>query len=257
MSIAPDLPLFQQYQLQFAAHIRDPQGNPKPHQVVARRMRVYKDIVFANIEAALANCFPVCKRMIGKRAWCKLIRGFFIHHQSRSPLFRQIPEEFLSYLEQVETWADIPPMPIYFKSLAHYEWVELAVSSSEAEIDMANIDILGDLLSDDIVLAPTLKLLAYDYPVHQISTKNKPQQALVDPVYLAVYRDLRDEVRFVEINQMTHTLLQKMLHSPISGEVVLSKLARDMQYPAEQLIAFGLPILQDLHEQQLILGTRR
>lgn len=257
MTIAPGLPLFQQYQLQFAAHIRDPHGNPKPQQVAARRMRVYKDIVFANIEAALANCFPVCKRVIGKRLWHKLIRGFFIHHQSHSPLFRQIPEEFLSYLEQLEKWADIPAIPAYFKSLAHYEWVELAVASSEAGIDMANIDTSGDLLGDKIVLAPTLKLLAYDYPVHQISPKNRPDAALANPVYLSVYRNLADEVRFVEINQMTYALLQKMMQSPISGEAVLSILARDMQYPADQLIAFGLPILQDLHEQQLILGTRR
>jgi uncharacterized protein len=257
MSADPDLPLFQQYQLQFAAHIRNPQTHPRPSRVVARRMRVYKNIVFGNIESVLANGFPICKRMIGKRLWRRLVRIFFIHHQSRSPLFRQIPEEFLSYLEQVESYADIPPIPGYFKSLAHYEWVELAVASSEAEVDMSQIDPSGDLLRQEIVLAPTLQLLMYDYPVHEISPKNRPEEVLPNAVYLAVYRNLSDDIRFVEINEMTHALLQRMRQSPISGEEALSDLALEMHYPPEQLIAFGLPILQHLRLQQLIVGTRR
>ncbi len=256
MSTAVNLPLFQQYQLQFAAHIRNPHGNPKPQKVATKRMRVYKDIVFANIEAALANCFPVCKRVIGKRLWHKLIRGFFIHHQSHSPLFRQIPEEFLSYLEQLDKWADIPATPCYFKSLAHYEWVELAVSSSEAKVDAVNVDTLGDLLKGIIVTTPTLELLSYDYPVHQVSPKNRPTEALAHPVYLSVYCDSNDEVRFVEINQMTYVLMQKITQSSMTGESVLTEMAIEMQYPTEQLITFGLPILQDLHAQQMILGTR-
>jgi hypothetical protein len=256
MSTLVNLPLFQQYQLQFAAHIRNPHENPKPQQVAAKRMRVYKDIVFANIEAAFANCFPVCKRVIGKRLWHKLIRGFFIHHQSHSPLFRQIPEEFLSYLEQVDKWDDIPATPCYFRSLAHYEWVELAVSSSEAKVDAVNVDASGDLLKGVIVTTPTLELLSYDYPVHQISPKNRPTEALAHPVYLSVYRDSNDEVRFVEINKMTNVLLQKIIQSSMTGESVLTEIAIEMQHPIEQLITFGLPILQDLHAQQMILGTR-
>jgi len=99
-------------------------------------------------------------------------------------------------------------------------------------------------------------LLSYDYPVHQISPKNRPAEALAHPVYLSVYRDSNDEVRFVEINQMTYVLLQKITQSSMTGESILTEMAIEMQYPTEQLITFGLPILQDLHAQQMILGTR-
>lgn len=257
MGPATALPAFQQYQMQFAANIRNPKDNPKPDCVATRRMRVYQQIVFANIESALSNCFPVAKSVIGKRLWQRLIRGFFVHHQSHSPLFRQIPEEFLAYLQQTHNWADIPVLPIYFNSLAHYEWIELAVASSELSIDMATVNQQGDLMEELVVLAPTLKLLSYDYPVHQISPKNKPKQALPAPVYLAVYRDMADEVRFVEINQVTYTLLDKIAAKALSGKAVLTQMAAEMAYPAEKLLAFGLPILQDLHQQQLILGTLR
>jgi hypothetical protein len=250
-----DLPLFQQYQLQFAGHIRNPQHTPRPALVPARRMQVYKQIVFANIESSLAHCFPVCKRAIGKRLWNRLIRGFFAHHQSHSPLFRQIPEEFLVCLQQVHTFEDIPPLPCYFQSLAHYEWIELAVSALETEADLVALDADGDLLTGNVILTPTLKLLTYDYPVHRISPKLKPEASLAEPVHLAVYRDMDDEVRFVEINHLTFRLLQQLETKANSGQQALEKLAAEMQYSPAQLIEFGLPVLQALKSQQLILGT--
>jgi hypothetical protein len=257
MKSASTLPAFQQYQMQFAANIRNPKGSSRPERVASRRMRVYQQIVFANIESALSNCFPVAKRMIGKRHWTKLVRGFFVHHQSHSPLFRQIPEEFLSYLQQVHQWTDIPSLPAYFVSLAHYEWVELEVASSEAMVDRASIDPQGDLLSGVIVMTPNLKLLTYNYPVHQISPRHRPETALSSPVYLAVYRNTNDEVRFIEINQITYALLSALASQSLSGSEVLTQMANEMQYPLEQLTVFGLPILQDLLHQDLILGTRR
>lgn len=257
MSATDKLPAFQQYQLEFAGHIRNPRHTPRPSRVPASRMRVYTEIVFNNLEASLATCFPVCKAVLGKRAWHKLIRGFFVHHQSLSPLFRQIPEEFLAYLEDVQAFDDVPRLPCYLKGLAHYEWIELAVSATESSIDMTKVDAEGNLLLNVVVLTPTLRLLAYDYPVHRISPKKKPVAALEEPVYLAVYRDLNDEVRFVEINQLTFRLLSLLQQAENSGEAVLRSIAEEMQYTQpEKLIEFGLPILQALKAQQLILGTR-
>lgn len=257
MSSKGKLPAFQQYQLEFAGHIRNPRHIPRPSRVSASRMRIYTQIVFNNLEASLATCFPVCKAVLGKRAWHKLVRGFFVHHQSHSPLFRQIPEEFLAYLEHSQAFDDVPQLPCYFKSLAHYEWIELAVSAAEVTLDMAKMNAEGDLLQNAVILTPTLRLLVYDYPVHQISLKNKPLAALEAPVYLAVYRDLNDEVRFVEINQLTFRLLSLLQQAEKSGKAVLSSIAEEMQYThPEKLIEFGLPILQALRSQQLILGTK-
>lgn len=256
-STTDKLPAFQQYQLEFAGHIRDPRHSPRPRRVSASRMRVYTEIVFNNLEASLATCFPVCKAVLGKRAWHKLIRGLFVHHQSHSPLFRQIPEEFLAYLEQAQAFDDVPQLPCYLNSLAQYEWIELAVSAAESSIDMSKVNAEGDLLLDVVILAPTLRLLAYAYPVHQISPKNKPIAALDEPVYLAVYRDVNDEVRFVEINQLTYRLLSLLQQTADSGQAVLRSIGEEMQYTQpEKLIEFGLPILQALKAQQLILGTR-
>ena len=86
---------FQRYQLEFTAHIRNPKANKKPVQVDDARMAVYREIVFNNIFGAVSACFPVCVQVLGKHAWDKLVRQFFANYQATSPIFREIPQQFL------------------------------------------------------------------------------------------------------------------------------------------------------------------
>jgi uncharacterized protein len=244
------LPSFQQYQLQFTSHIRNPAGNPRPPKVPANRMQVYTEIVFNNLESSVLPCFPVTKKVLGARAWKKLIRGFFSHHQCHSPLFRQIPEEFLRYLEIA------PNLPPYLKSLAHYEWIELALAVADVLIDMAKVDAQGDLLQGAPVLVPALALLSYDYPVQLISPRFKPKTALTEPVHLLVYRDAKDDVQFVEINQVTARLLAILQAGNVTGRQALEKIAIETTHPdPSAIIQFGQAILADLKAQGAILGT--
>ena len=247
-----NLPIFQQYQQQFTRHIRNPQANAKPPKVLGKRMRVYTEIVFHNLESSVATCFPVAKKTIGIRAWNKLIRGFFSAYQCHSPLFRQIPEEFLSYLE---TANNLPP---YLKSLAHYEWIELALAVADVALDIDGVDTDGDLLATQPVFAPALALLSYDYPVQLISPRFKPLQPLAQPINLLVFRDTDDNVRFVELNSVTARLLGILQAGAKSGRQALEKLAEEMQHTdAQVMIQFGHGVLNDLKTQGAILGTHK
>ncbi|HLD10235.1 MAG TPA: putative DNA-binding domain-containing protein [Methylophilaceae bacterium] len=250
------LPSFQQYQLQFTKHIRNPKGSPRPPKVPAKRMQVYTEIVFNGLESSVAACFPVAKKVLGARTWKKLIRGFFIHHQCHSPLFRQIPEEFLRYLEAAQADPE-QTLPSYLKSLAHYEWIELALAVADVSIDMATVDVEGDLLEGAPVLAPALALLSYDYPVQLISPRFKPKAPLTEPVHLLVFRDAADDVQFIEINQVTARLLTILQTEAVTGRQALEKIATEMAHPDPQVIVrFGQSILADLKAQGVILGAR-
>ncbi len=249
------LPAFQRYQLQFTGHIRNPRDNPRPPKVPAKRMQVYTEIVFNNLESSVSACFPVAKKVLGKRAWQKLVRGFFIHHQCHSPLFRQIPEEFLRYLETAQVDPE-QTLPSYLKSLAHYEWVELALAVADVSIDVTTVDVTGDLLEGAPILAPALALLSYDYPVQLISPRFKPNAPLAEPVHLLVFRDVVDDVQFIEINQVTARLLAILQAEAVTGRQALEKIADEMAHPDPQtIIQFGLSILDDLKAQGVILGV--
>jgi hypothetical protein len=252
MTDEAQLPAFQRYQLGFTRHIRDPKGQPRPAQLQARRMRVYTEIVFNNLFGAVSACFPVAQQTLGKRAWLKLVRGFFAHHQAGSPLFRQIPEEFLRYLG---TRDDLPP---YLKSLAHYEWIELAIASADAEVDMAMVDAGGDLLTGVPAFVAAYALLSYDYPVHRISARHKPKDPLPQAVHFLVFRDTGDEVRFIELNPVTARLLELLQGGASTCKQALLGLAEDLAHPdPEAIVHFGSDILQDLKAQGAILGVHR
>ena len=247
-----DLPAFQRYQLQFSAHLRNPVEQARPRGVLTKRMRVYTEIVFNNLYASVSACFPVARQVLGMRAWRRLVRNFFVQHRCHSPLFRQIPEEFLRYLDELDQ-AELATLPPFIKQLAHYEWIELALAVADIEVPQVNPG--GDLLEEQPVLAPALALLHYDYPVQRISRRFKPTAPA--PVNLLVFRNVEDEVRFVELNAVTARLLELLQAGAATGRAALEKVAAELAHSDPQaVVQFGLSILTDLRTQGAILGTK-
>ena len=237
---------FQHYQIAFTAHIRNPAANKKPAKVNDARMAIYREIVFNNIFGAVSACFPVCKSILGARAWRKLVRAFFAKHQATTPIFREIPQQFLQFLN---TRIDCP---VYFQSLAHYEWVELAMGAQATEpIKLSN---KTDFLDEKPILAPAHMLLTYDYAVQSISKRNQPK--VTEQTHLLVFRNAENQVKFIELNPMTFQLLILIQQSTLTGKQALMRLAEDMQHPnIDAIIAFGAEILADLAKQQAIIGS--
>ena len=146
---------FQQKQYAFAAHIRDPDHNPAPTDVEDRRMAIYRELFFNNLMNLLSSTFPVLKKIHTKDKWRQLIREFMIHHQAETPYFLEVPQEFLKFLQS--TYQGVEDDFPFLLELAHYEWVELELSVSEAENDLQQIDPAGDLVSG----VPVKSKLAY------------------------------------------------------------------------------------------------
>lgn len=239
---------FQQYQQTFTQYIRDPKTHERPAKVSAKRMAIYAEIVYDNIDSTLSACFPVAKNVLGSRKWKKLTRAFLAEYQSQTPIFREIPKQFLHYLQIKNTSIEFPN---FLLDLMHYEWVELYLSSMEVELPNA----LGaDLQYGQPVINPAHLLLAYDYPVHTISKRNQPK--LTTPTYLLMFRKHDYEIKFVLLNAITFQLLRLIKEKPSSGKNLLLALANQMQHPEpEVFIKFGLQILQDLMQQGAVAGT--
>jgi uncharacterized protein len=252
MNAKPALPEFQRYQFEFARHIRDPATHKRPAGVPARRMKVYTQLLYNNLESFLLACFPVLREVLGKRKWDKLVRAFFAGHRCHTPYFRQIPEEFLQYLQsRPEILADYPPFTL---SLAHYEWVELDLSVSQREPEWARIDSKGDLLKGRPVLNPVLASLRYEWPVHRIGSKSRPTER--EETFLLVYRAEDHDVRFLAINAATARLVALVETGKKTGRQALRAIAREMRHPdPEAVVAHGAAQLETLREQGALLGT--
>jgi hypothetical protein len=245
-----------QVQAEFAGHIRDPLVKLVPAGIEDRRMGIYRDLVYRNLEGFVAGAFPVLRSILPDAQWHRLVRDFLQHYHCQTPYFLEISQEFIRYLEQRESTPDDPP---YMLELAHYEWVELALDVAEAEPDWPAIDVNGDLLRGSPVVSPTAWSLAYRFPVHRIGPGWQDAEAEAPMTYLVVYRNREDEVKFMVINAVTARLLELIVvNEELTGEQAVGQLAIQMEHPDIQALCLaGAQILAKLQATGIILGVRR
>jgi hypothetical protein len=248
---------FRKQQYDFAAHLRNPGVNGMPEGVEDRRMKIYRDLFFNNIQSLLAGTFPVLHRVLGQRRWAVLVRDFYHRHVSHTPLFTEVPREFLGWL--AEEFGNDGSWPGFIQELAHYEWAELDVSIDPREIESGNFDADGNLMDGVPVLSPVARSLAYRYPVHRIGPDFQPDAPGETPTFLVVHRKRNDEVGFTEINGVTARLLELLRQNDsASGRELLERVAREIGHPhPEVVVTGGREILDNLKEQDIILGARR
>jgi uncharacterized protein len=256
MSNMANLPHFQKLQYSFTAHIRDPKRHPAPTDIEARRMAVYNDLFYNNVKSLLSGTFPVLSQILPKEQWRDLIRDYFATHKATTPLFPKMPQEFLRYLESER--GEQPNDPPFLYELAHYEWVELAVSIDTREIKLKDIHRNGDLLKNVPVVNPLAWALAYQFPVHQISSNYQPQEPPAEPTYIIVYRNLDDDVHFVHLNPLSGYLFEQLLEeSQKNGQQILEEMATTLQHPnPEAIITNGLQIMEEWRKREIVLGVR-
>ncbi|MFA5495410.1 MAG: putative DNA-binding domain-containing protein [Porticoccaceae bacterium] len=258
MSGSPDTLRLRDYQLAFAARIRDPRGQPRPQGIPARRMRVYETLLFNNLNGFLLACFPVARRLLGVRAWRKLVRQFFVEQRCASPLFRDIPGAFLDWMQEVapQTFPDRP----WLYELMHYEWLELAVMTDAAEVEAVTDDGQEDLLAGVPLLNATARLACYRYPVHRIGPRFKATGTEgadgASHCYL-LYRDDRDVVRFRMLNPVSARLLALIDAEGLSGRDALYKVAAELGHAqSETVVETGAMLLADLRRAGALTGVR-
>ena len=249
-----NLPGFQELQLSFTAHIRNPELHPVPSGIEARRMRIYAELFYNNIESFLANAFPVTKRIFldpgwSGMPWRQLAREFIHQHGSETPYFLEISQEFLEFVSTHPIHEAFP----WLLEFLHYEWVEMALGVNDTPWPINGFDPDGSLLGK-VVVSPLIWPLAYRYPVQDIGPEHLPLSVPAQPTYLVVYRRSDDKVRFMVSNAMTHRLLE-LLQEGLSGEAALMRVGEELDISSQVIREQGEAALLRLREMEILLGT--
>jgi uncharacterized protein len=240
---------FQETQLAFAKHLRAPDLYPAPAEMEDRRMEIYRELIYNNIENFISTVFPVIRSLLPDENWHLIVRDFIHQHRCQTPYFLEISEEFLQYLMQERGLRDGDP--VFLLELAHYEWIELALDVSEANIPPAsNYPI--ELLASKPQVSPLVACLSYQYPVHKISPDYQP--ATPEPTQLVVYRNRNDKVHFMAANSMTLRLLYLLQTNPLArlGDQ-LHLIASELQHTQpEQLFGEAQTLINELFKLDII-----
>jgi hypothetical protein len=244
---------FQQQQRQFLHYLRQPRVAQLPAGFAPERLSVYADLLYNKFDESLAACFPVIHRILSPADWRTLLLDFIAEHHCLSPYYRQIPDEFVQYLQQErDRTNDLP----FLAELAHFEWIELQLSIAESESITIQPLTREQLLAGTPVFAPVMQLLHYQWPVQNIG----PNSLLTEPpaatTHILGFRDSDDQVQFIALNPATAYMIER-LHNGLTGEQALQAMRGELT-PAQfiELTRFGLDTLIDLHRQGAIVDVR-
>ncbi|HBC56742.1 MAG TPA: DUF2063 domain-containing protein [Gammaproteobacteria bacterium] len=253
-----DQPEFQKVQIQFTAHVRDPKFQVGPVDVEDRRMKIYRELLFNNVENLMSGTFPVLKAVMAEN-WIPLIRDFFSTHKSTTPYFPQVPQELLRFLEAP---AQQQHYPAWIWELAYYEWMELALAIDTRDIGDSEVSSTPNWQSEVPVISELAWPHAFRYPVHQISIDHLPTAAAEDPYYIVVYRTRQLEVNFLQMNAVSARLLSLIQDNITSGDLksggsLLEQLVAELHHPQPRMvIEAGVSQLDDFLQRGIVLGTK-
>lgn len=237
----------------FARHVRDPGTHPGPPGIEARRLTIYGALVYNNLDGLLAGNFPVIRKTVGDEAWASLVRAFLARHRSQTPLFTALGREFIAFLGSDDSADAERP---WLAELAHYEWAELGLQISDAEVPSHEAD--GDLLDGVPVMSPLAWPLAYRWPVHRIGPGFEPIEPPPEPTLVLLRREPDGRIHFSMLSPLLFRLLELLgANESRMGRQLLRDLADEAgQSDFDAFLIQARPMLQRLHEEGVLLGTR-
>ncbi|WP_404360779.1 DUF2063 domain-containing protein [Methylotuvimicrobium sp. KM1] len=252
------------YQRQFTNYLRDPLKNETMPSNLPPRIGVYARLLFNKIEGSLHLCFPIFRQLLDEAEWRNLVRSFIRDHRCQTPLYREIPDEFIDYLIN-ET--PTPSIPAFMKNLAHFEWMELVLETADDGPACSRLQTHPDLMTGIPLLNPVLHLLRYAYPVHKINPTNadwsgwkrwrkRLHRIKERPIYLAGLRDKNYRVQFIQLSPASARLIELFQDNFRTGEQAALQLAIEMQIDDHTpFLNHCRNIIEDLKHQQIIVGV--
>lgn len=222
-------------QQQLAAAVRE-RALPAPFGIPSERLAVYRELVLNNVSGFIRSTYPVLRQICGDTLFDQKISLFFRQSELDSPYFVDIPKAFLDWLPAHAS--DLPPFAL---ELAHYEWLELdlfrradateAVSTEAAPAAASPTEALPAAasqspvqssltLSSQLQLTPLLEVVAYQYPVQQLSVQYQPAEPPASPTFLALYRNSAQQVCFLQLTALSSASLQLLQQQPCLQQVL-------------------------------------
>lgn len=243
---------FFEVQQNFMDYIKDP-SLPLPEGVEARRMKIYRELFFNNVDGFVSNAFPVLKSLYQEQQWQQLIQNFFATHDCDTPIFIEIAQEFLLFLQT--EYQPREEDPAFILELAHYEWLELVVAVAQEDKEQQLIDKKQpDLQSIKLCVSATSQIAQYAYDVQHISPEHQPKAPGDTPQFFCIYRDIDEEVNFLQLNPLTAQVLAYIAqYEYVEFTLLIEWLVQTYSHIDAATLEQGcLQLLADLSEKGII-----
>ena len=215
--------------------------------------RAYRRMVRSRFYQTIDHAFERLIGAIGVETFHALIDRFLARDPPRSPYLRDLPGEFLQFVERTDP-SETGALPPYALDLMRYEWRELDTAYSHQEVLPADVVPLD--MHRRAALSPAHRLLELEYRVHEMGVDGG-EAPVKSPVWLCLYRDrTTHEVETLELTRVAARIVAEIARRPAP----LAEIARDAA-EAEGLrvdaafVETLSALLTDLTERGVLLGS--
>jgi hypothetical protein len=211
-------------------------------EVALQRFQVYRNNFIVLNGDALADMYPVIKRLLGDEAFRTLATAYVRRHPPEQRTLLLYGDAFAEFLSSIPELSSLP----YLRDVARLEfaWTAAYHAADATPLTPDKIGVLSEASFINLHLQPhpSLHLLASDYPVHRIWSVNQSddedQEISLDegPCRLVVVRPDKDvEVRSVTSGEMV--FLKNILDSATIGEAFEQALLTDGDFDLERFFS--------------------
>lgn len=171
MSARPD----REYRARIAAAIMDPSPEAHPCELDAagaRRFRIYRNNVHRALDEALADAYPVVRRLVGDPFFFAMAREYARSERTRPPSLALYGRGFPRFVETFPPAASVE----YLADVARLEraWLEALHAADAPSLDAATLATAGEaLVQVRFTPHPAARLVASPHPVVSIWRANR------------------------------------------------------------------------------------
>ncbi len=240
---------FRQYQFALARHLRDPLSAPVPEYIDQKAAAACRQEMVQHVCDVLAPAFPLAQAFLGEDIWEHAMRLFLKDAPSHTPWASTTQRAFVDHVCESP---EMQNLPAWLQDLAHFEWLQNAVTTTP--VQWPNFNASGDVMQHSVVLNPSHVEAAYEWPVHSMDTDHKPDD--MQRTHVSMLRDIDDELHVFESSVFRCQLLD-LLREGQTGEQAFMVLARWLSHPdPEAFVREGAKVMAQLQREGIVLGVR-
>lgn len=169
-----------------------------------KRLMIYKDLTFNNIEDTLSKAFPITKTLI-EESWENITYKFIKNYPIKTPYLWEVPKDFLEFFKK-ENFQEKRKLP-FLDELLEYEWLEIDIFNTDIPQDVSEFS-----WSKRFFLSSSCVIKTFSYPVHRIGSLS-PEDIIKQKsnYFLIIYNNYEDmEVSYIQLTEFLFDIVSNI-----------------------------------------------
>lgn len=214
------------------------------------RLVVYRELVQENLREAVRSSIPRTMARLGA-LFDEYFARFLRERAPRTHYLRDVTTELLDFCEPL--WERDARLPGYLPELARHESLHIEISALPA-LPRGYVPAALEL-ERGVELGAALRLVRYRHAVHELpeaeTDRSEPPRR---EAALLVYRSPEHEVRYLELSELAHAVLERLVAGSTLGAAVQEAARQLRSELTEAVLASAASLLADLAERGVVWG---